>query len=69
MSSDEEDLIRYGREFIGVLKDSGMAYEIKKLFLKEGIFTIRVTILGPNFCILEDLILGEVDIFIKERRS
>ncbi|XP_058777078.1 uncharacterized protein LOC131651429 [Vicia villosa] len=46
-----------------------MALEMKKIFLEEGIFTIRVTMLGPNLCVLEDLVFGEVEIFIEERRK
>lgn len=69
MHVEEEDLIRYGRDFTRMLRDPKVAYEIKKNFLQEGIFTIRVTMLGPNLFLLEDLIFGEVGIFIDERRK
>lgn len=49
-----------------MLKDSGMAAELKNMFLEEGIFIIKVTLLGPNLCILEDLVYGEVELFIEE---
>src|SRR3954470_16792978 len=42
---------------------------MKKLFIEEGIFTIRVMPLGPNLFLLEDLIFGEVELFIEERRQ
>lgn len=68
MHVEEVDLIRYEREFTRVLKDTEVSYEIKNFFLQEGIFTIRVMMLGPNLFLLEDLIFGEVEIFIEERR-
>lgn len=46
-----------------------MASELKNLFIEEGIFTIIVMPLGPNFRLLEDLIYGEVEIFIEERKD
>lgn len=29
------------------------------MFMEEGIFTIRVSMLGPNLCLLEDLVMGK----------
>lgn len=69
MLSDEDDLNRFGRAFIGTLRDSAMAQDLKKVFLEKGIFTIRVTILGHNICLLEDLVFGEVEILIEEHRE
>lgn len=69
MKSEEEYVSRYIKAYMGVLKDSVLASSLKKLFLQEGIFIIRVTILGPNLCLLEDLVHGEVEIFIEERRE
>lgn len=66
---EAEDHKRYGKTCTGVLRDPEMAPAMKNLFLQEGIFTIRVTILGPNLCLLEDLVYGVVEIFIKERRE
>src|SRR4051812_33977004 len=42
--------------------------DFKKLFQEEGMFNIRVTSLGPNFCLLEDLIGGDVECFVEERK-
>lgn len=69
MAGEVEDLNKYGKEFTGVLRNSTMVSELKNLFIEEGIFIIRVTLLGPNLCLLEDLIHGEVDIFIEERKD
>lgn len=38
------------------------------MFIEEGIFSIRVTPLGPNICLLEDLIGEDVGVFLEERR-
>lgn len=43
--------------------------DLKHHFHEEGLFSIRVTILGPNLCILEDLVSGEVESFIEDRRG
>lgn len=42
---------------------------LKQNFHDEGIFTIIVTSLGPNRCVLEDLVNSEVKSFIKDMRS
>lgn len=52
---------------MGVVKEPGMALTMKGVFLEEGIFTIRLAALGPNKCLLEDLIEGETTNFIEER--
>lgn len=67
--SEREKVKRYEKAFTGVLKDLGMALILKKIFLDEGIFSIRVTSLGPNLCILKDLVTREVESFVEERRS
>lgn len=67
-AKEEEDLIRFRRAFTGFLKDTVAASEIKSIFVEEGILSIKVT-LGPNMCLLEDLVLGEVELFLEERRS
>ncbi|XP_058750760.1 uncharacterized protein LOC131623755 [Vicia villosa] len=66
--SMSQDKSRYLKAFTGRLREPGNMIDLKKLFLEEGIFSIRVTSLGPNLCLLEDLIGGEVDMFIEERR-
>lgn len=42
---------------------------LKRIFMDETIFTIRVTPLGPNMCILEYLVKGEVKAFVEEKRN
>lgn len=42
--------------------------DLKKIFLEEGIFSIRVTMLEPNLFLLKDLVDGEVEVLIEERR-
>ncbi|XP_058732678.1 uncharacterized protein LOC131604238 [Vicia villosa] len=68
-SSSKEELERYNKAYIGVVKESGSVLNLKKTFHEEGLFTIRVTVLGPNLCLLEDLVMGDVEVFIEERRE
>lgn len=67
-SPEEEEVKRYERAFTGVLRESLSSSTLKNIFLDEGLFTIKVTSLGPNISILEDLVLGEVDNFVEERK-
>ncbi|XP_058783790.1 uncharacterized protein LOC131658522 [Vicia villosa] len=65
----EEASNQYFKAFTGVIKEPGVDVDIKRLFLEEDIFSIRVTYLGPNLCLLEDLIEGEIEEFIKVRKE
>lgn len=59
----------YWKAFVGITKELGSAYGMKKIFHEEGIFSVRVTPLGASTCLLEDLIDGEVASFIEDRRE
>lgn len=59
-STEKEELNRYRKAFTGIIKAPEVAMDLKQLFHEEGLFSIRVTLLGPNLCILEDLVCGEV---------
>lgn len=52
LCSEEDDLKRYVRAYIGIIRELGMTTELKNIFLEEDIFTIRVTTLSHNLCIL-----------------
>ncbi|XP_058732712.1 uncharacterized protein LOC131604256 [Vicia villosa] len=62
-------LSQYKNAYTGWIKEAGKMADLKSLFLEEGIFTIRITRLGPNLCILEDLVEGEVELFMEEKKS
>lgn len=49
--------------------EPGAAYTVKKMFHDEGIFSIRVITFGENTFLLEDLIKGVAESFIKEIRE
>lgn len=55
--------------FTGRIKKPGVDIDLKKIFMEEGFFSIRVTSLGPNLFIMEDLVEGEVEVFIEEKRE
>lgn len=66
----EEEIIRkYERAATGIVKVTGTSYGLKKIFHDEGVFTIRVTPLGANMCLLEDFMEGDLNSFIEKRRE
>lgn len=67
--SDKEEIRRYRKVFTGVIKESKHAMNLKNFFHEEGLFGIRLTFLGPNLCILEDLVSGEVEDFIADMKQ
>ncbi|XP_058734175.1 uncharacterized protein LOC131605900 [Vicia villosa] len=66
---NNEELTQYSKAFTGRIREPEKMNDIKKIFHEEGIFNIRVTSLGPNFCLMEDLVGGDVETFIEERKS
>lgn len=42
------------------MKNLGEEVDFKTLFLVEGLFSIRVTPLGPKLCVLEDSVGDDV---------
>lgn len=65
----EESIRNYEKLFIGIIKDPGNLCNMKKVFHEEGIFSIRVTSLGVNLFLLEDLLEGETTTFVEEHRE
>lgn len=62
----EEGINKCRRAYTGFLKNTYEASEIKGIFMEEGLFSIRVTMMGPNMCLLEDLVIGEAEAFLAE---
>lgn len=60
--------MRYRKAFTRILKNFGEVVDIKKRFFEEGIFTIRVSLLGLNLCLLEALEGDDVEVFLVERK-
>lgn len=50
----EDYLSRFKKEYIGVIENSGMAYNIQEACHTEGYFSIKVTSLRNNLCLLEE---------------
>lgn len=67
--SDEEISSKYMKTYVRRVKEAGVAFEIKRIFHEEGIFSIRVTTIGENMCLLEYLIDGEVEKNLEERKE
>lgn len=66
---EKEELGRYQMAFTGVIKESIFSMVLKHIFHEEGLSAIRLTIMGTNLCILENLVCGEVESFIQDRKS
>ncbi|XP_058726434.1 uncharacterized protein LOC131597779 [Vicia villosa] len=60
--SKEEDSSRLSKAYVGEVHNPGSAYNIQTHFEVEGIFSIKVTPLGANLCLLEETEEG----FIRE---
>lgn len=67
-SPSKDDLVRYNKSFTRTLNNPRDVVDIKKFFLEEEIFTIRVTPTGPKLCLLEDLEGDDVEAFLVERK-
>ncbi|XP_058748519.1 uncharacterized protein LOC131621485 [Vicia villosa] len=68
-NTSAENLERFKRAFVGVIVNPGMSYNIQTSFEMEGYFSIKVTPLGANLCLLEDIEDGAVRDLIEEGRS
>lgn len=65
----EVDINRLKKAFVGVVHQSGMSYNIQNSFELEGYFSIKVTPLGANLCLLEEVEDGEISNLIREGKS
>lgn len=46
-------------------ENPGLTYSMLEMFHSEGYFFVKVTPLGFNYCLLEDLVGGEVKALIE----
>lgn len=51
---EEDDLSRFKKVHIRVVEDPGMSYNIQEACHTEGYFSIKVTSLRDNLCLLEE---------------
>lgn len=51
------------------MKELGLAYGVNQSLIEEGIFSIVATPLGPNLCLLEDTIEGDLEVLLKDARD
>lgn len=65
---DQEDVKRFSKDYTSVLRNPGEEDNLKRKFFEEGLFSIRVTVLGPNICLLEDLVGEDLEAMLQERR-
>lgn len=64
--SDAEHRSRMEKAFLGNVCIPGSAYNIQMHLDMEWVFTIKVTLLGGNTCLLEEREVGFIEYFIRE---
>lgn len=69
LDSDKEELSRLRKVFVGVVFNSSKSYNIQSYFEIEGYFSIKVTPLGANLCLMEEVEKGAIRDLVKEGRS
>lgn len=64
--TDESELVRFKKTFVGFMINPGMACNIQTSFEIEGYFSIKVTPIGANICFLEESEHMEIRDIVKE---
>lgn len=57
--------LKLKKEYVGVVKNTGSSYNIQNHFYEEGYFDVKVSLLGPNLCLLEGSEDGDVDALLE----
>lgn len=65
----KDNLVRFEKEFVGIVETPGMTYNNQEILYKEGIFGIQVTPLGANLCLLEENVEGEIKAWLEESKA
>ncbi|XP_058766204.1 uncharacterized protein LOC131639756 [Vicia villosa] len=58
--ASEEEKIRLSEAYVGVISNPGSSYNIQTYFEMEGVFSIKVTPVGANLCLLEEMEEGYI---------
>lgn len=59
-NASEEELSRFKKAFIGEVDNPDLTYSLQDIFHSAGYFSVEVTHLGANLCLVEDVVEGEV---------
>lgn len=65
----DEDIVIFHKAFVGVVENPDMLYNMQEYINIEGYFSIRVTPLRSNLCLLEDRMKGEMEVFLNNGRN
>lgn len=68
-TTNPEDRARFSKVMVGEVKIPGSTYELVVAFHLAGIFSIKVSILGPNLCLLEESVEGVMKELTGEEES
>ncbi|CAK8572723.1 unnamed protein product [Lathyrus sativus] len=66
---EEDDIFRLNKAYVRVVNSPDMSYNIQTSFKTKGYFSIKVTPLGANLCLLEESEEGEIRDLIREAKS
>ncbi|XP_058755462.1 uncharacterized protein LOC131628653 [Vicia villosa] len=65
----EEDLERFRKAFTGFTSKPGMSYNLQEIFNARGHIDVKITPLGANMCLVEDLKEGVISSLLKKAES
>lgn len=65
-SATKEETKKFDKFMVGVVRKPGMAYGVCDSLLEEGIFSIKATPLGPNLCLLEEEVEGDLELLLRD---
>lgn len=66
MVVDGSDIVRFSKAFVGFVENPGTTYDLQEIFNREGFFSIYITPLGANLCLLEDRVDGTISTLLAE---
>lgn len=65
-NSTEEELDKFEKVMVGIMVAPGLAYGVRQSLMEEGIFSIQATPLGPNICLLEETVEGDLEVLLQD---
>lgn len=60
---------RFSKAYVCVVVHAWSLYNMHYVFNKENHFSIKITPLGASLCLLEDMVLGEIEVLLAIRMN
>lgn len=51
---------------VGITVSPGLAFGVNQSLIEGGIFTVVATPMGPNICLLEETVEGDLEVLLKD---